>query len=126
MILSKKGSLVLLALIVTFLVIAFAFAINKFIFEKDFTLYIKAHCDPQIESCFVHQCEDWDVRCANESDQKFLYKIVIKNQKQMNECFGHNCPEIKCLEGEFDCEIYLCSEENIQLFELDDTCSASI
>ena len=117
---------VLVLLLASWLLIVVFFSFQKFLINKDFSLFIKLPCNSSVSNCFVHSCEDWDSRCSESDDGKFVYKILIKKQKNIKECFGENCKQLTCENGEVDCKEFYCSSENLELFELDDVCSAAI
>lgn len=87
---------------------------------------MKIPCVENKANCFVHKCEDGDSRCSESSDETFTYKILIKKQKNINECFGENCEKLKCEDGEKDCQEFYCTLENLKLFGLDDACNSDV
>ena len=114
-------------LLVFFVVISITFVILlvffKYFIKKDFDLYVKETCDPALQKCFVHQCEDGDVRCSSLPDGKYFYKIILQKEYNAPVCNSGICPEITCSLGDTSCKVYLCSDDNLKKFELSDKCS---
>ena len=120
---ASKASKFLIFLVILSIISVFAVSFLKYFVNKDFLLYIKQACDPQIEKCFVQECEPDDIRCSSYPEGKFYYKIVINKQKDLLNCSGKDCAAITCEPNEEFCTVYLCSESNLEKFDLPDTCS---
>ncbi|MGB3921969.1 MAG: hypothetical protein WBL19_01635 [Minisyncoccia bacterium] len=111
-----------LVLILVFGVITFS--TYKYYAQENYTLYIKTSCDPTLNNCFVQNCDsEEDIRCPYTGD--YYYKIILKNASQIPSCLSDDsnaCGELTC--NDDNCEIIYCSEENIELFGPEDTCSS--
>ena len=95
------------------------FSFYKYYIDGNYYLYAKIACDPNTEICFHHECED-DVRCGES--EMFFYKIANISSKSLRECGSNvDCIDMACEMGK--CEIEYCSEESIDLYELEDTCT---
>lgn len=120
---SNYSSKALVILVVVCIVVATFLSVYNYLIRKDFILYIKAPCNPSVSSCFVHDCEDGDVRCDTASGGIVYYKIVLKKERNIIPCSSEDCTELKCESGEDSCEEIFCSEEALQQFALEDNCS---
>ncbi len=119
----SKGSQILVWFIVLAISFSTGLSFYRYFVKKDFQLYIKEVCNPKIESCFIHQCEDGDVRCSVYPDGKFYYKIIYQKQYKAPDCTSINCPPITCDVNDTTCSVYYCSEDNLKKFGLPDNCS---
>lgn len=120
----SKGSKFLLAVVAVSLISAVLYSITTDIFKKDYLLYIKIPCNPANENCFVQSCDSEDPRCPSESDGKFYYKVLFKNEREIpRNCTGTGCLDLTCRSGEDACSVYLCSDVNLETLGLSDTCS---
>lgn len=86
----------------------------RYIRDRDYVVTAKAPCDPEAESCFARDCDpaEEDPRCGVE--ELASYKFVSKK--------AYNFPPEACTEGEADCQEFLCSTENQELFGVTDEC----
>jgi len=120
---TSKGSKILVTFIGLAMISAIGLSFYRYFIKKDFSLYVKETCDPSIEKCFVHVCEDGDTRCSSLPDSIFYYKIIYQKESKAPVCTDNDCPPIICEANDSDCQIYYCSDENLIEFELEDTCS---
>ncbi len=121
---ASKGSKFLIIFIVLATVFVVFLSFFEYFIKRDFILYIKEICNPITEKCFLHQCEDGDVRCSSFPDGKFYYKIIYQKQYKIPACTGTNCPPVTCGTGDTTCSVYYCSDKNLNKFGLSDTCSS--
>lgn len=120
---SSKGSRILVIFIVLAIIFAIGLSFYEYFIKKDFSLYIKETCDPNIDKCFLHQCEDGDTRCSSLPDGKFYYKIIYQKEYKAPVCTDADCPSITCDANDKDCSVNYCSDESITKFDLEDVCS---
>lgn len=118
-----SGNKLVLIILGFSLFVAVFFSFYRYYVKNNFLTFGKAPCNPTINRCFVHICEDWDSRCSKYPDNTFFYKVIIRNQKNLLSCIGQNCLLDECAENEDECDEFFCSEENLAEFELDDVCS---
>jgi hypothetical protein len=119
----SKGSVLLGLFVVFSIIISVSLSFYKYYIKRDYLLYIKGLCDPLREKCFVHECESDDIRCSSLPDQKFYYKILMKKAYNVPSCTGGECSKVSCVPGEESCTIYYCSDDNLEKFDLSDTCT---
>lgn len=118
----SRYSAALLALLVISISTTVFLSFFKFYRQQDYLVYVKAFCDPSLESCFLEDCED-DIRCNPDEDGKFAYKIFLKKASNIPLCKNEVCPEIFCKSQEESCEEFFCSDENLNKFDIDAACS---
>lgn len=96
---------------IAFVVISIAF--YKFYILKDYYIKSEADCDPEIEKCFVYECDPAvDTECPENADERLsYYKLIEKKASALPLCDSSSpdCPPIACQEGE-DCKELLCDE----------------
>lgn len=122
-ILVTRGSKILFHVLWISIVISISFSFYKYLFLRDYQLYIKVECDPERSTCFKQKCEKDDVRCNAYPNGIYYYKILFKNAYKTVPCTTKNCPAPVCTVNEEGCKEYYCSKENIKRFDLDATCS---
>ncbi len=100
--------------IIILLIIATAgYSLYRYLIKEDFLIYSRVSCDFNIESCFGIPCEE------NEACEYEPYKIIIKNQVNIPKCdaWGGECQELTCEDGEVDCQVIYCTEDNVSTYE---------
>ena len=121
-----KGSFWFALFVVLSIGIVILISFSRYYFLKEYLLYIKVPCNLQEDECFVHECEDGDVRCASAKNGTVYYKILYKKENRITSCINGECPVPSCELNEDDCFYITCSEEIITEFDLSDTCSSSL
>ena len=115
---------ILLIIMFIFICGSVVWSTNKYLIQRDFLLFAKVSCDPSHEMCFVQDCDtEEDIRCPYTGD--YFYKFIYKSASDAPKCISNDknlCQELICIEGE-DCEVIYCSEENLELYELEDSCA---
>lgn len=71
---NKVQSDILLILAVIMIAFSVAFSFYKYYVVKDYLLYVKESCDPQLEECLSEECDIEDPRCAPSEDGLMHYK----------------------------------------------------
>lgn len=120
---SSRGSKLLFLFILFSIIFAILLSFTKYYLKNDFLLYIKEPCNPQLETCFLHECEEDDVRCSSLKDGKFYYKILYKKEYNTPPCASTDCQHVSCGPSEEACSLYFCSDATLEQFDLSDTCS---
>lgn len=69
---AQSDKLLILAAIM--IVFSVAFTFYKYYVVRDYTLYVKKSCDPQLEECLSEECDIEDPRCAPSEDGPMYYK----------------------------------------------------
>lgn len=106
-----KKSRYLLYLLIILLVGSAIYKFYKFVIERDFIITAEISCDPEVENCFI-----WDCDIADEECDQSPYKYITKNAKNAPLCDPYTdegCEELFCSPGEADCEITICSEDEL-------------
>lgn len=100
------------------LVGSIAFTYWKIVVNRDYLVLAEASCDPETEACFVYECDPEEEECTGDPEEDISYYAKIK-KKAFNfpDCSGEECPDLVCEEGETDCEIILCTEDNAEEWE---------
>ncbi len=78
-------SVVILFIIVTVAISAYA----RFLYFQEYTFYVEAACDPEIENCYIRSCEDY---CPpNELE---VYKAFYIPANVFAQCTDNSCENI--------------------------------
>ena len=108
--LSPKVS-ILLSITAVCVALVFLTAYSKYIFAKDYDFILEAPCNPEIEVCFVRDCDDY---CPpNELDTYTIYKIPASAYES---CTTNSCQNI-CQNPKTS---GLCEKINCQIEDGDD------
>lgn len=93
---------------VTAVVIIALSSYTRYIFAKDYYFYIEAPCDPQSQSCFVRDCDDYCPPNGLDTYRSFYIKA-----EDFIHCAENSCANI-CLESETSklCGEVICDTEN--------------
>lgn len=113
----------LVVIVVAILISTMLLSVKKYYFDRDYLLYIKATCNPSVEKCFVHECDEGDVRCEGDNEAIQYYKILYKKENQMMFCAGNDCLNKPC-SNNLDCFVRYCSTGALLELKLPDTCSS--
>lgn len=109
-------SKIFLAIFFTFIILITGLTFYKYIVAKDYYVKVEADCDPEIESCFVYECDPAeDTQCPEDPVARvYYYKIIEKKAYAIPLCDPNNmaCPPLACNDGEDCTEIYC--EQNIE------------
>lgn len=120
-----KSSKALVILTLVLILSMMIFSTYKHLVKSDFYLYAHVGCNAQTEDCFVKECDmEEDLRCPYNGE--VYYKILYTRASEAPLCVfdgENNCPELECAD-DGDCEFVYCSEENLELYELDGYCSS--
>lgn len=89
---------------------------NRYIVSRDYDLLIQVACDPQLESCFVGECDhENDSRCEGEATR--YYKVAFKK--------AYEFPPAECTENDHGCRVFDCSANSQAFLDIADKCSSS-
>ncbi len=106
--------------LVFFLLIAGSVAVTywRIVVERDYLVLAETSCDPETEACFVYECDPEAEECTGDPEEDTSYYAKIK-KKAFNfpDCGEEGCEDPICEEGEADCEVILCTEENKEEWE---------
>lgn len=118
-----KKSKILFTILALMIAVSAGATYYKIMIKRDYQIEAKISCDPATESCFTHTCDPENEECSDNPEENIsYYKLINKNAANITICDsgkGEECAELKCEEGEANCEITLCSEETAE----DDPCS---
>ncbi len=109
-----RGPRAFLFAVVILMLAIVGFRYEQYVIERNFDVIANTVCDPQIEECFVLDCDpDTDEECDVTP-----YKKVAIIANQAPQClFEHSCEEFSC-DGRASCEITYCTEEALEEGEL--------
>ena len=90
----------------------------RIVVKRNYLVLAETACDPETETCFVYECDPEEGECTGDPEEDTSYYAKIK-KKAFNfpECENGECPDPVCEEGESDCEVILCDEENKEEWE---------
>lgn len=120
---SFSKNLILIWFVIAAIAISFSLSFYRYYFAQDYLLYIKVPCDQAIESCFIEECSEEDVRCILDENEQFIYKILYKQENTIPDCSGEGCPIPVCEDNDKHCFYVFCSEEVINEYKLEASCS---
>jgi hypothetical protein len=88
-------------------------AFYKFYILRDYYIKSEVECNPEIEKCFISECDpSTDSECPENPDERLsYYKFIEKKVYAIPLCDSSSpdCPALACQEGE-DCKEFLCDE----------------
>lgn len=91
----------------------------RYMVKRDYIVQAQIDCDPEIENCFIWQCDPMSLeegeKCTGVPDNDIWYfKIFNRNAKNIPDCDpkDENCLAYVCGEGENGCSEELCDPEN--------------
>lgn len=90
-------------------VLAFAYVIwfnfQKFVLEERYDFFVESPCDPETESCYLRDCEEY---CPPNGLSSYkVWKIVARD---FDRCADDSC-EAECETGKIVCEEVPCDPE---------------
>lgn len=90
----------------------------RIVVKRDYLVLAQTSCDPEAENCFVYECDPESEECTGNPEEDISYYAKIK-KKAFNfpECTEVECPDPVCEEGEGDCELVFCTEEEAEEWE---------
>lgn len=103
-------TIALVIVLCLFFVVSIAAKHHKYAIAQDFYVSAELSCDPEIESCFVWDCDPSDEECDQTP-----YKYIWKYAAEVPYCdpLDEDCEELVCTPDEEDCEIIFCSEDTL-------------
>ncbi len=93
--------------LLAFFVVAFSY--YNFFIKNDFEVIKQIDCDPQIDSCFVSDCDSNDSECDTET----TYKKITAPSKYA----GSDYESFTCVSGDPHCQIITCSDATVEAGE---------
>ncbi len=88
----------------------------KYFYAKNYDYLVEASCDPNIENCFVRDCENPDDCPPNGLS---IYKEYYIKAYDFQNCSDNSCTE-QCSSGAIKCEVIECGNDE------EDSCSADL
>jgi len=96
--------LIIVVILLLFVVVGYRF--EQYYLLKNFTLEVNTSCNPEIEKCFVMDCQEGDPGCDTSP-----YKKVEILARDAPKCLEeHSCDSFVCPVGLVNCSITYCSE----------------
>jgi hypothetical protein len=87
--------------------------------KKDYMISAQIDCDPYTEKCFIWECDPTSTvegeACTGELENDiWYYQIVERRAYNIPSCDPNdeNCEALVCPDGEEDCDVIFCNEEN--------------
>lgn len=116
-----KKSKILLLVFILFIIGAVAITYWRTFIRRDYIIEAQIDCDPASEACFIWQCDPGSTEegeaCTGDPEKDiWYYKIIKKNASQIPVCDPNSeeCSPLSCEENEKDCEMTLCTPENVK------------
>ncbi len=109
-----KKSKILICVFVIALILSVGATYYRYVIKRDYIIFAHAPCDPKTESCFYVPCEEGDTECI-PADIEY-YKKINKKAFNIELCDSESpdCKPLVCKDGEKDCKIASCTEENVE------------
>ena len=101
----------LIIFLVLFALLSVAAKYYKFSITSDYYISTTTECDVEIESCFVWDCDIEEDEDCDHTPYKYIYKHA-GSVPSCNPFVSEECSELTC-EGDEDCEVTECSEDEI-------------
>ncbi len=86
---SKWGVIILVTFVVLSLLFTYLTAYTKYIFAKDYSIYIEAPCDPETMTCFTRDCDDY---CPPNGLSE--YRAFNVSASTFHTCTDNSCDNI--------------------------------
>lgn len=117
---NNKSNVIFFVIFFLLIFASIAVTFNKFVIKKDYQIIAEVSCNPQVERCFVYECDSEIEECTgNPEEDVSYYKYVSKNAGTIYSCertrqkIGCN-EELSCLRGEAKCFYTYCDSNNLQ------------
>lgn len=104
----------LISVVLLLVIFSAGLSFYKYLYTQDYFVYAKVPCNTFYENCFIEECDLDDPRC--NKDGLLIYKIVEKKANAIP-------PVDTCSIDDLSCQVTYCTDDNIELFELDAYCS---
>lgn len=88
------------------------FNFQKFVLEKKYDFYVEAPCDPEIEVCYLRDCEEGECPPNDLAEYK-VWRIVAGD---FQRCTDSTC-KIECESNLIECEPILCDSQESECSE---------
>lgn len=102
----KTKTLYLITLIILLFVVTFTF--YKIFILHNYLVSYEVPCDPQIESCFVIECDQETEEDCNIDNSEKYYKLVEKKAFNVIKCPAEDATCLFCQKDEPGCTTTLC------------------
>jgi hypothetical protein len=116
-----KKSKILIWIFVVLIIASVGVTFWRIMIKKDYIISAQTDCDPYAEKCFVWTCDPNSTvegeACVNDPEKDIWYFQVV-NRKAFNiplcDPNAEGCEALVCPEGEADCSVDFCTEENME------------
>jgi hypothetical protein len=99
-----SGKVIWVAVVLAFSYVVW-FNFQKFVLAERYDFFVEAPCNPEEESCYLRDCDDY---CPPNGLSSYkVWKIVARDFKR---CDDDSC-EAECERGEIVCEAIPCDPE---------------
>lgn len=120
-------SKILFWVVATLIVLSISASYYRYMVLHDYIVEAQIDCDPQLENCFVWQCDiEIDGECSEDPEQNiWYYKYLYRNAKNIPLCdpADEQCTALTCPDGEAECEYVTCTPETLLEYEVQSECS---
>jgi len=99
----------------------------RIMIKKDYIIEAEVDCDPSIGACFIWECdpnstEEGEACTGDPEEDIWYYSLAHRKAVNIPMCnpeTEEDCDPFDCAEGEGDCEIITCNEENAVKYEVE-------
>jgi len=117
-----KKSKILIGIFIVLIIASVGVTYWRIMIKRDYVIEAQADCDPYTEKCFVWECDpESDVEgeaCTDNPDDNIWYFQIIRrmayNIPLCDPNIDETCEALICPEGEANCELEFCTEENME------------
>ena len=118
-------SIILFSIILASLASLAYFSYQKYLVYDDFILYAQVTCDPELESCFIYECDPETEGGCDVAEPYWYYKVIHMYAPDAPSCTPTaeaDCPELVCEPG-IRCEEIVCDETTVSEYSDAETCA---
>jgi hypothetical protein len=87
---------------------------QKLILRSEFNVILATSCNPELESCFIRECDPETENCPSGDDGDILYyKITHTRAYKIKDCVEEDslCAMFACAQNDTKCRVEYCKEE---------------
>jgi hypothetical protein len=115
-----KKSKILIAVFIALIVVSVGITYWRIMIKKDYIIEGQTDCDPYAEKCFVWECDPNSSvegeKCTGDPEtDAWYFQVARRSAANIPLCdpdTDENCDPWTCAEGEKDCSVEFCTEEN--------------